>query len=256
MLVGIEGGGKKRDGAQKIAAVFEAYAFFRSEEVDAEESMMVEIALEMIAAFFRAENADLIPGAERSRRPATTGASLVTVLDAHVLIRGLSSCVRLFSYYCVVSAALIALFRREARALAHWVRGEGIGSEADLRQFERSWRDAQAAAEQHQRLQEILEIFSSFGVPSELGAAEGRFLITAVKGNRAKLVVPEAKAVYQVRVPADALSYFRPGTQLSSFIERRAYGWVPVAASLPVEAAVLERLRRCVQASSRWSGPR
>ncbi len=242
MLVGVDGGSREKRKYASVGEALRAYLDTRIRELDDLERAGVELVLEIVAAFFQRENADLIPGAGRHAREQEDDDSLLAVLDASFLVKGLTCCVYLFPHYCVVSAALIALFQEEVRLLVGWCSGEGFLEEEDARRFERYVSEAGGALKEHQWLQETLEgAWIGGGGLLATEGVQGRFKISRVERGRVEVKVPKSRHSYSVCLPAEITSLFRRNQEVSLVLEKYALGWHALAASLPISTKGLER---------------
>lgn len=241
MLVGIEGGAEAA-GNQSLKGLLERYREQRAPDLDEEQEQGFELFLEIVGAFFRPENLELVPGSRRLALPAGVHNWSLADLPGQILLPGLRICGQLFPYYCVVSSALVLLFHQEVTSLGAWLEAHASGAEREGSSFRRAIRRAASAYRDHFQLQQELEL-AVIPIAGALddGGVQGRFQVYESAPRQLVVGPPDAPTRFQMRLPEPARRYFKTGDEVSMVLAGRTMGWTPLAATLPVGA---ERLGR------------
>jgi hypothetical protein len=252
MLVGLDGGTGARETPRTVGEALEAYANQRLGRVGPEREPGVQVALEVLAAFFHDEHAALVAG---SQAPERTDGLCTTQLPARCLLHGVHASAHLFPYSCVVSAGVIGCFAAEVRSIASWSLSAGLCPPAGLEQFRAGFREALGGLRVHRELQVALELAHlPFAVAVDGTLVQGRFLVEGIDPLGVRVGVPHKSERYRVRLPGAVRRLFRPGQAVSLAMAERALGWSPVGASLPADPDWIERRIDQLQAM-RWPRP-
>jgi hypothetical protein len=237
MLVGLDGGAARGEAPRTVGQALEAYACERLADPRPGEEQGIQVALEVLTAFFHDEHAELVSGSAAGRRP---GAGTLG-LPARCLLRGLHASVHLFPYSCVVSSAVIGRFAAEVRALASWSARIGLCGSRELARFRRGFHEAMVPMRRHRRMQHSIEgACAPYVAAMESAMVQGRFRVEEVDALGVRVTVPDRGAAYRVRVPREVREAFRAGQAVSLAMFERAMGWSPVGMSLPADPEWLE----------------
>lgn len=233
MLVGLDGGAGPGAAPRTLDEALEAYALDRMARIGPEDELAVQVVLEVLAAFFCPEHAELIGG----ERAGSAGSGFA----ARSMLRGLHASMHLFPYSCVVSQGVISRFAAEVRALASWSVDAGLCHAEELPPFRAGYRRALASFREHRQLQNEIEATSLAWSSSDDGELlQGRFLVDRVDALGLSALIPHSGERRRVLLTSRARRFFAPGQSVSLAMVRGAQGWRPVGASLPARADWLE----------------